>query len=121
MNLLPKSWHFTKMIGYLPLCIIRHVATGNVAYIEKNVSGGQETVTALTSMAGLYSLFIVGKGGHYLSTMMMGIRDWEECPELGTIGDLLASDDFMDSGSVLIMQQHKVSNKKSRLDEVALR
>lgn len=85
------------------------------------MSSGPETVTALTSMAGMYSLFIVGKGGQHLSTMMMGIRDWEECPELGPIGDLLASDDFMDSGSVLIMQQHKVSRNKSRVDEDALR
>jgi hypothetical protein len=105
---------------YLFELFTRHVATGNVTYIEKNVSNGPETITALSSMAGMYSLFIVGKGGHYLSTIIMGIRDWEECPELGPIGDLLASDDFMDSGSVLIMQQHKVTKKKSGLDEETL-
>ncbi|KAJ3691294.1 hypothetical protein LUZ61_020458 [Rhynchospora tenuis] len=100
----------------------RYVASGIVTYAERQVSSGPETVTALSSMAGMYSLFIVGKGGPHLSTpMMAGIRDWEECPELGPIGDLLASDDFMDSGSVLIMQQHKVPTNRSRIDDVILR
>lgn len=96
------------------LCISRYIAPGLVTYTAHHVSSGPETVTALSSMAGMYSLFIVGKGGPHLSTMMTGIRDWEECPELGPIGDLLASEDFMDSGSVLIMQQHKVASNKSR-------
>ncbi|KAJ4795776.1 Cation/H(+) antiporter [Rhynchospora pubera] len=100
----------------------RYVASGIVTYAERQVNSGPETVTALSSMAGMYSLFIVGKGGPHLSTpMMAGIRDWEECPELGPIGDLLASDDFMDSGSVLIMQQHKVPTNKSRIHNDILR
>ncbi|KAJ1692579.1 hypothetical protein LUZ63_009277 [Rhynchospora breviuscula] len=100
----------------------RYVASGIVTYAERQVNNGPETVTALSSMAGMYSLFIVGKGGPHLSTpMMAGIRDWEECPELGPIGDLLASDDFMDSGSVLIMQQHKVPTNNSRIHDDILR
>ncbi|KAJ4806257.1 Cation/H(+) antiporter 15 [Rhynchospora pubera] len=100
----------------------RYVASGIVTYAEQQVNSGPETVTALSSMAGMYSLFIVGKGGPHLSApMMAGIRDWEECPELGPIGDLLASDDFMDSGSVLIMQQHKVPTNNSRIHDDILR
>lgn len=61
-------------------------------------------------MANLYSLFIVGKGGRGHSPLTTGMSDQEECPELGTVGDLLASSDFDVSGSVLVVQQHRPSN-----------
>jgi hypothetical protein len=35
------------------------------------------------------------------------MSDWEECPELGTVGDVLASSDFDIHGSVLVIQQHR--------------
>lgn len=73
------------------------------------------TITALGSMDGMYSLYIVGKGGPNLSPLMAGISewDWEVSPELGTIGDLLASPDFMGTGSVLVVQQRKTTNKNT--------
>ncbi|KAJ3672364.1 hypothetical protein LUZ60_007085 [Juncus effusus] len=92
-----------------------YVETGIVMFEERYVRNGSETVTALSSMAGLYSLFIVGKGRSNPSPLMSGISDWEECPELGPIGDLLASEDFMDSGSVLIIHQHSLTERRSLL------
>ncbi|KAL0331439.1 UNVERIFIED_CONTAM: Cation/H(+) antiporter 15 [Sesamum angustifolium] len=35
-----------------------------------------------------------------------GLTDWSECPELGAIGDLLASSDFAASYSLLVVQQY---------------
>lgn len=69
----------------------RYIATGVIAYMEKQVSNGAETVAALLELREMYSLFIVGKGGRGNSSITTMLSDWEECPELGTVGDLLAS------------------------------
>lgn len=97
----------------------RFVASGIVTYLEKYVGNGPETVTALSAMAGMYSLFVVGKGGDRKMPTTTGIGDWEECSELGPVGDLLASEDFMDTGSVLVLQQHRLSKpgQKSKVTE----
>lgn len=87
----------------------RYVTSGQVGYIEKYVENGAETALALRDMTDTYSLFIVGKSGRAHSPLTIGMSDWEECPELGTVGDLLASSDFDGCGSVLVIQQHRVS------------
>ncbi|TVU19450.1 hypothetical protein EJB05_35600 [Eragrostis curvula] len=96
----------------------RFISPGQVSYTEKVVSNGVETLNTLSSMAPKFSLFIVGKGsggcGAGAEAMTCGMGDWDkECPELGPIGELLASDDVVGGGSVLVMQQHGVhaSNK----------
>ncbi|RLN07147.1 cation/H(+) antiporter 1-like [Panicum miliaceum] len=96
----------------------RYVAPGQVAYMERHVSNGAETVTALSSMVGTCSLFVVGNGGKAggdrgVMTSDMGDLD-EECPELGPVGELLASDDMVGCGSVLVLQQHKVRRPKHK-------
>lgn len=90
--------------------IIRYVASGRVAYIEKHVYNGAETSSYLKDILDMYTMFIVGKGGRRQTTITTGLNDWEECPELGTVGDLLASSDFDESGSVLVVQQHNCKN-----------
>ncbi|CAL4884957.1 unnamed protein product [Urochloa decumbens] len=99
----------------------RFVAPGLVAYMERKVSNGAETVGVLRSMVGTCSLFVVGKGGkdadggdRGVMTSDMGGWD-EECPELGPIGELLASDDLAGCGSVLVLQQHNVSRPNQRM------
>lgn len=86
----------------------RHVAGrgGGVAYVEKYVANGAETVAALRAMEPLYDLFVVGRGGIRSAAMTSGMSDWEECPELGPIGDILSSSDASASASVLVLQQH---------------
>lgn len=92
---------------------IRYVNPGLVGYIEKSVNNGTETMAALKDIVDMeYSLFIVGKGGRGRLPMTAGMRDWEECPELGTVGDLLASTDFDLSSSVLVIQQHRHHSEK---------
>lgn len=97
----------------------RFVAPGQVAYIERHVSNGAETVNVLSSMVGTCSLFVVGRGGKADGDRGVMTRDmggWdEECPELGPIGELLASDDLAGCGSVLVVQQHNVRQPKHRM------
>ncbi|XP_043709157.1 cation/H(+) antiporter 1 [Telopea speciosissima] len=89
----------------------RYVTTGEVEYVEKYVGNAQETVATLSAMADMFALFIVGKGRRGLCPLTAGLSEWEECPELGEIGNLLASADFSVTGSILVIQQHREPRK----------
>ncbi|KAD3336738.1 hypothetical protein E3N88_32257 [Mikania micrantha] len=95
----------------------RHVASGHVAYMEKYLSNSGETYSTIKSLEGEYELFIVGRGGRVNSTLTAGMNDWEACPELGPIGDILSATDFSLTASVLIIQQHKLRGKLQGLHE----
>ncbi|XP_057487317.1 cation/H(+) antiporter 15-like [Actinidia eriantha] len=76
------------------------------SYIEKVVNNGDETVSAIKSLDNIHDLYIVGRGkGILVSPLTAGLTEWSECPELGVIGDLLASD-FVATVSVLVVQQY---------------
>ncbi|KAK7282313.1 hypothetical protein RIF29_10985 [Crotalaria pallida] len=77
-----------------------------VDYVEKVVNNGEETVAAIRTMDDIHDLFIVGRGQGMISPLTAGITDWSECPEIGAIGDLLASSDFAATASVLVVQQY---------------
>ncbi|CAN0914394.1 Cation/H(+) antiporter 15 [Linum grandiflorum] len=84
-------------------------ATANdesVSYTEIVANNGEETVAAVRSMDSGHDLFIVGRGQGTISPLTAGLTDWSECPELGAIGDLLASSDFAATASVLVVQQY---------------
>lgn len=78
----------------------------SVIYTEKVVNNGEETVAAIRSIDSIHDLFIVGRGQGMISPLTAGLTDWSECPELGAIGDLLASSDFAATVSVLVVQQY---------------
>merc|ERR1712071_366421 len=78
----------------------------SVIYTEKIVNNGEETVAVIRSMDNMHDLFIVGRGQGTISPLTAGLTDWSECPELGAIGDLLASSDFAATVSVLVVQQY---------------
>ncbi|KAI4974901.1 hypothetical protein ZWY2020_048508 [Hordeum vulgare] len=99
----------------------RFVSSGQVSYTERYVSNGVETLESLSSMVGECSLFVVGRGGgeggggaaRAAMTRGMAGLDEEEClAELGAVGELLASDDFVGCcASVLVLQQHKLHRR----------
>ncbi|XP_061343734.1 cation/H(+) antiporter 15-like [Gastrolobium bilobum] len=78
----------------------------SVDFIEKVVNNGEETVAAIRTMDDIHDLFIVGRGQGMISPLTAGLTDWSECPEIGAIGDLLASSDFAATASVLVVQQY---------------
>ncbi|ERN10229.1 hypothetical protein AMTR_s00171p00055120 [Amborella trichopoda] len=98
----------------------RYVETRRVSYMEKVVSNASETVNILRSLEGMYTLVIVGRGRWGLSSITAGMTDWEECSELGPIGDLLASSDFWVTGSILIVQQYRPSQNENDDDDFVL-
>ncbi|CAK7354862.1 unnamed protein product [Dovyalis caffra] len=85
---------------------IRTAHDGSIFYNEKVVNNGEETVAAIRVMDNHHDLFIVGRGQGMASPLTAGLTDWSECPELGAIGDLLASADFAATVSVLVVQQY---------------
>ncbi|KAM7262167.1 hypothetical protein ACFE04_021244 [Oxalis oulophora] len=85
----------------------KHSNDESFYYIERFVNNGEETLGAIRSMdINAYDLFIVGRGQGMISPLTAGLTDWSECPELGAIGDLLASLDFAATVSVLVVQQY---------------
>uniref|UniRef100_A0ACD5XPQ8 Uncharacterized protein n=1 Tax=Avena sativa TaxID=4498 RepID=A0ACD5XPQ8_AVESA len=77
-----------------------------VEYCERGVFNANEMVAEIRNVdAAGKDLFVVGKtpGGAGLTA---GMADWSECPELGPIGDLLASKDFQTTASVLVVQSY---------------
>ncbi|KAK9134628.1 hypothetical protein Syun_013958 [Stephania yunnanensis] len=79
---------------------------GRVVYEEKVVNNGEETLAAIRSIRNIHDLYIVGRAQYMDSPLTAGLNDWSECPELGTIGDILASPDFALPVSVLVVQQY---------------
>ncbi|KAI3892930.1 hypothetical protein MKX03_006900 [Papaver bracteatum] len=78
----------------------------SVVYVEKTTNDGEETVSTIRSLDNIHDLYIVGRGQGTISPLTAGLTDWSECPELGPIGDLLASSDFAVTVSVLVVQQY---------------
>ncbi|EPS60468.1 hypothetical protein M569_14334 [Genlisea aurea] len=84
----------------------RTMMDSSISYSESVVNHGEETVAAIRSIDAIHDLFIVGRGQGLESPLTAGLTDWSECPELGPIGDLLASSDFASTYSVLVVQQY---------------
>ncbi|KAK7341094.1 hypothetical protein VNO80_24018 [Phaseolus coccineus] len=95
----------------------QHIVGGRIAYLEKHLANASETFSTLRSFEGEYSLVIVGREGGANSILTKGMNDWQQCPELGPIGDVLSGPDFSKSVSVLIIQQHKLRGEIDGLDE----
>ncbi|THG11967.1 hypothetical protein TEA_007176 [Camellia sinensis var. sinensis] len=76
------------------------------SYKQKVVNNGEETMEAIRSVDKIHDLFIVGRGDGIESTLTAGLNEWNECPELGVIGDLLGSSDFAATSSILVVQQY---------------
>ncbi|XP_020256388.1 cation/H(+) antiporter 15-like, partial [Asparagus officinalis] len=84
----------------------RFVVNGAVTYVERTVGTSSDFIKMLSSMEQIYSLYIVGrKVQGPAARLTAGMSSWEENPELGSVGDLLASSDFSLNGSVLVIQQ----------------
>ncbi|CAH2038599.1 unnamed protein product [Thlaspi arvense] len=78
-----------------------------VEYVEETVNDGSDTSKILLSVAKAFDLFVVGRTTGMGTDVTRALSDWAEFDELGVIGDLLASPDFPNKGSVLVVQQQQ--------------
>lgn len=83
----------------------------NIRYVRDFVEDGPQTAWIVRSMADQFNLIIVGRNHEKELTQTSGLREWVELPELGVLGDILASTDFTSTTSTLIIQQQKINNK----------
>ncbi|KAL6653480.1 hypothetical protein ACP70R_009058 [Stipagrostis hirtigluma subsp. patula] len=86
----------------------RSISGGEVAveYRERGVFDAGEMVAGIREVeAAGKDLMVVGKTPG-LSALTAGMAEWCECPELGPVGDLLASKDFQTTASVLVVQSY---------------
>lgn len=79
-------------------------------YVEKVVESPADVVETLEGMAGMFSLVVLGRGGRQPVELMAGLEWWSEAgSEIGPVGEILASHESLEMGSVLVMQQHTVA------------
>ncbi|KAL0928899.1 hypothetical protein M5K25_000829 [Dendrobium thyrsiflorum] len=76
-----------------------------VEYREEEVNEGAETVRLMREMSERCGLLIVGRAEGRVTPFTAGLEMWSEYPELGVIGDILASKDFGGNASVMVVQQ----------------
>ncbi|KAL5077136.1 hypothetical protein RYX36_016120 [Vicia faba] len=83
-----------------------------VYFKEEVVEDGEGTTQVIRMMDSIFNLVIVGK--HHLanSPCTLGLTEWCELPELGPVGNLLATSDF--TFSVLVVQQQPFDNEYFR-------
>ncbi|OVA12694.1 Cation/H+ exchanger [Macleaya cordata] len=90
---------------------INSVGNKNIVYREEVVKDGIELVSTIRSMEKSFELLMVGRQhGEESSQLLRGLEEWNEFPELGLIGDLLATSDSGCTGSVLVVQQQPCTN-----------
>ncbi|CAA6656915.1 unnamed protein product [Spirodela intermedia] len=76
-----------------------------VTYREEVVKDGQGTIGVIRSSSSYFSLLVVGLRKGKKSPLTEGLSLWSEYPELGALGDVLASTDFGCTVSTLVVQQ----------------
>ncbi|KAL5076676.1 hypothetical protein RYX36_015660 [Vicia faba] len=87
----------------------RYYNTGNRRFeiTEEVVKDGIEFSSIIRRVIDCFDLVMVGKS-HPQSVLLHGHDQWCECPELGVIGDMLASPDFVTKASLLVVQQQRM-------------
>jgi hypothetical protein len=99
----------------------RHRDNERVVYVEKTVEDAEGTASVVRSMSEKFDLLIVGRRGgagegddmEGSAALTSGLSDWSEFPELGVLGDMLASAEFASRVSVLVVQQQPPKNSSA--------
>lgn len=79
----------------------------SITYSEKEVHTCDDITEMLNELDNVgYDLYVLGQGAGRNSTVLVDLMKWTDCPELGIIGDMVASNSFGSSSSVLVVQQY---------------
>ncbi|XP_050225150.1 cation/H(+) antiporter 4-like [Mercurialis annua] len=98
-----------KIIDARAINDIKNCARTNkfIDFQEHRVKDGAQTALVIHSIAQDYDLFLIGRRYGVESAQTIGLSQWSEDPELGTMGDLLTSKEVCNGASVLIVQQQR--------------
>ncbi|KAG6670314.1 hypothetical protein CIPAW_01G302800 [Carya illinoinensis] len=91
----------------------RQANAGNERFVvvEEVVRDGLALSASIKEMVDCFDLILVGRN-HQPSPLITALGEWCECPELGIIGDMLASPDLRCTSSVLVIQQQTMGTGK---------
>ncbi|KAL2333361.1 hypothetical protein Fmac_014574 [Flemingia macrophylla] len=79
----------------------------SIKYSEKEVHSRDDIPRVLNEFDQVgYDLYILGQGAGRNSLIMTDLMQWTDCPELGVIGDMVASNNFGSCSSLLVVQQY---------------
>ncbi|KAL2488574.1 Cation/H(+) antiporter 15 [Forsythia ovata] len=84
------------------------IGNQRITYKEEMVNDAIGTTKVIRTIEDNCDLCIVGKYHDPQSQLLLGLTEWNECPELGLIGDMLATSDFR--FSVLVVQQQPLDD-----------
>ncbi|KAL0539702.1 hypothetical protein IC582_023918 [Cucumis melo] len=92
----------------------RQANLGNEHFVvvEEMVRDGSGLAASIRGMEDCFDLIIAGRR-HEENPILDGLHQWSECPELGVVGDILASPDFRSSSTVLVVQQQRLRGRFS--------
>ncbi|CAI8597332.1 unnamed protein product [Vicia faba] len=79
----------------------------SITYSEKEVHSSNDIPLVLEELDKLgYDLYILGQGTRRNYLMLSDLLKRTDCPELGVIGDMIASNNFGSCSSLLVVQQY---------------
>ncbi|GLT27215.1 hypothetical protein SLA2020_022310 [Shorea laevis] len=84
------------------------IGNNGAMYIEEEAMEGSGTTSIILSMESNHQLMVVERYPENLSPLVSGLKVWNEHRELWTVGDLLASADFLDDTTILGVLQHDI-------------
>lgn len=82
----------------------------NVTYEKVEVENTSDTTEFISDIAIQHDFIIVGRRNGIKSPQTQALASWTEYPELGVLGDLLASPDTNTKASILVVQQQVMPN-----------
>ncbi|KAK7350645.1 hypothetical protein VNO77_09490 [Canavalia gladiata] len=79
----------------------------SITYTEREVHSGDDIPCVLNELDKRgYDVYILGQGQGRNSMVLSSMLEWTDCPELGVIGDMLASNSFGSNSSLLVVHQY---------------
>ncbi|KAK6227735.1 hypothetical protein QUC31_006816 [Theobroma cacao] len=79
-------------------------------YVEEVLRDAEGLSSYIRGAIAHFHLILVGRY-HPQSPLLEGLGEWSECPELGIVGDMLASPDYKTTATVLVIQQQRLGGK----------
>ncbi|KAJ4979243.1 hypothetical protein NE237_010023 [Protea cynaroides] len=87
------------------------VGCDRLSYTEETVTDSSDIKNVIQSKNDCYDLILTGRGHENSSQIFKGHSEQRKFPELGSIGDMLASNAFKNMVSVLVVQQHTLTGQ----------
>ncbi|KAL5709819.1 hypothetical protein ACHQM5_020460 [Ranunculus cassubicifolius] len=91
----------------------RYMGREGIEYREEVVTDGFEIVRLMKTIEHSFDLMMVGRQHGRASRLFKGLSDWNEYPELGFLGDLLATSSLQDEVSILVLQRTPIISSEA--------